>query len=391
MTADENFGTGAVLAAARNHDREQVIITRPRRGLWRDGWAAERILSTGLLAGACVLLAGLAVTMGVVSWHAQYVFVLAAKHQRLAAALEALGLDTGAVIFAVLGIALARLGRRAVIERALVCACAAGSGGMNLLGADLGSPRSVAVFVMPPLLFAAGSDRLIAVIRRAALGPAEDGQAQRSAWRLAGLALLYVLRLAAAPPSTMAGARRALLNATPLPALAPSDQQEAVPASATAAARQGSTAGGAQNASEADRRRGHDRSARRAAPGDAGRRKPLRERGEDTKTARFLRLVEQQYGPLADFDLAKVSRIAAELAPQVGLHPGSARSALRTAVLNAQAEAGPDIDDSSSPPSETATAVPDGPADPPASSGQPVVPPSERAAGASSDDTGAQP
>ena len=178
------------------------------------------MLSTGLLAGACVLLAGLAVTMGVVSWHAQYVFVLAAKHQRLAAALEALGLDTGAVIFAVLGIALARLGRRAVIERALVCACAAGSGGMNLLGADLGSPRSVAVFVMPPLLFAAGSDRLIAVIRRAALGPAEDGQAQRSAWRLAALALLYLLRLAAAPPSTMVGVRRALLNATPLPPLA---------------------------------------------------------------------------------------------------------------------------------------------------------------------------
>jgi len=387
MTADEIFGTGAVLAAARNRDREQVIITRPRRGSWRDSRAGEWMLSTGLLAGACVLLVGLAVTMGVVSWHAQYVFVLAAKHQRLAAALE--GLDTGAVIFAVLGIALARLGRRAVIERALVCACAAGSGGMNLLGADLGSPRSVAVFVMPPLLFAAGSDRLIAVIRRAALGPAEDGQAQRSAWRLAGLALLYLLRLAAAPPSTMTGARRALLNATPLPALAPSDQQEAVTASATPAARHESTARGAQNTNEADRRRGHDRSARQPAPRDAGRHKPPRERGDDTKTARFIRLVEQQYGPLADLDLAKVSRIAAEIAPQIGLHPGSARSALRTTVLTAQAGTEPDTDDPTSPPSEIA--VSGGPADSPASPGQPAVPPSGRAAGAASDDLGARP
>jgi len=74
------------------------------------------------------------------------------------------------VIFALLGIALARLESRAVVERMLVVACAAGSCVMNLLGADLGSPRSVAVYVMPPVLFAAMSDRLISVIRRAAIG-----------------------------------------------------------------------------------------------------------------------------------------------------------------------------------------------------------------------------
>ncbi|MGO9500150.1 MAG: hypothetical protein ACLPUO_00865 [Streptosporangiaceae bacterium] len=68
---------------------------RPRAAS-RDG---ALTLSTRLLAGACVLLAGLAVTMGVVSWHAQYAFVLAAKHERAASALEALGVDAGAVIF----------------------------------------------------------------------------------------------------------------------------------------------------------------------------------------------------------------------------------------------------------------------------------------------------
>jgi hypothetical protein len=167
MTGADLLGAGAVLGASRNSVREQVIVTRPRRlpRPWSRAGSREGTLAPGggLLAGACVLLAGLAVTMGVVSWHAQYAFVLAAKHQRAASALEALGLDAGAVIFAVLGIALARLGRRAVIERALVCLCAAGSCAMNLAGADLGSPRSVAAFAMPPLLFAAGSDRRPAV------------------------------------------------------------------------------------------------------------------------------------------------------------------------------------------------------------------------------------
>ena len=209
MASADPFGSGHVLGATRNRDRERVIVTRPR-GLpwpWRGrpaGRDRSLTLSTALMAGACILLAALAGMMGVVSWHAQYAFVLAAKHQHLASALEALGLDTGAVIFAVLGIALARLGRRAVIERMLVCLCALGSCAMNLLGADLGSPRSVAVFAMPPLLFAAGSDRLVAVIRRAALGPRDDAEAQHSAWRLAGTAALYLLRLAFAPPSTLA-------------------------------------------------------------------------------------------------------------------------------------------------------------------------------------------
>ncbi len=41
-------------------------------------------------------------------------------------------LDCGAVIFSLLGIGLARLGRRASLERVLVIACALGSGGMNV-------------------------------------------------------------------------------------------------------------------------------------------------------------------------------------------------------------------------------------------------------------------
>src|SRR5262245_18767221 len=82
-----------------------------------------------LIAGACVLLAGLAVAMGITSFHAQFAYIFATKRQRAPALLEALGLDAGAVIFSLLGIALARLGRRAAVDRVLVVICALGSCG----------------------------------------------------------------------------------------------------------------------------------------------------------------------------------------------------------------------------------------------------------------------
>jgi hypothetical protein len=57
---------------------------------------------------------------------------------------------------------------------------------------------------------------------------------------------------------------------------------------------------------------------------------------EGTKTARFLALVEKQLGPLSALSLSDTARIAGELAPQVDLHPGSARTALANAVRTAQ-------------------------------------------------------
>ena len=241
-----------------------------------------------LLVGiAAVLLAALAAAMGLVSWHAQFAFVYAIKHERAAAALEALGLDCGAVTFSVLGIALARLGRRALIERALVCVCAAGSCAMNAAGADLGSPRSITAFVMPPVLFAITSDRLVSVIRRSTLGPKSDSDAQRSAWRVAGLAALYALRLAAAPPSTLRGARQALLNATPLPASQPDTEK---PMSLV------------------------------RAPGD-------RSTVGSSKSAELLRIAAARHD-LTTIALDKVSRLATDLADEVGLHPATARRTL---------------------------------------------------------------
>ena len=59
-------------------------------------------------------------------------------------------------------------------------------------------------------------------------------------------------------------------------------------------------------------------------------------RGGETKTARFLALVAEEHGPLAAIPLGSVARISAASAPQVGLNAGSARAALRRAVLAAQ-------------------------------------------------------
>jgi hypothetical protein len=58
-----------------------------------------------------------------------------------------------------------------------------------------------------------------------------------------------------------------------------------------------------------------------------------RQRGE-TKTARFLALAADRYGPLGTFPLAEVSRVSSELAPEVGLDRGAARAALRRHVLS---------------------------------------------------------
>lgn len=295
---------GHTAASARANASGKFVVTRAS-DMPRLGWLA-RITGGGiLLTLAGLLLLALAVAMGVTSFHAQFAYILATKHQRVPSMLEALGLDCGAVIFSLLGIALGMLGRRAVVERVLVIACALGSCGMNALNANLGSPRSVAVWALPPVLFALSSDRLVAVVRRTALGPKADADSQRSAWAMAGRAVLYLMRFAIAPLSTATGARQALLAATPLPGAAP----QTPPADPV---------GAETRAIIAPKRK-------RAAD--------MRQTG---KTARFLARVAEVYGDLAHFPLEKVSPVAKELAPEVGLDWGAARTALRKAVLAAQ-------------------------------------------------------
>ena len=187
---------------------------------------ADRAPGSALVTTAAVLLALLAAGLFVVTLNAQYKYIFAARQQTIPSVIEAASLDLGMAIFALLALGLAMAGQAARIERALIVACAFGSAAQNYAAADVTSPRSVAAYVAPSLFLALVVDRVVAVVRRHVLGDAE-----RSVWVSAsrgaavtckglGLVLLYLLRLVLAPPSTSAGLRRIVLNATPLPGAA---------------------------------------------------------------------------------------------------------------------------------------------------------------------------
>jgi hypothetical protein len=245
-----------------------------------------------MVAVATGLLFLLGVGLFAVSLDAQYRYVFHAKHQSAASWVEALALDVGMAIFSLLALGLARAGKPARTERVLIMTCAGASGVMNFAAANDASPKSVLAYVMPPVFLAVVADRVVSVARRHVLG--ED---ERSPWLAAAPVLLYALRLALAPPSTTAGLRRWLLLKTPLPAAR---------ASAVTPAPQPKAIGN--------------------RPGPASPR-------AGSKTARFLALVAERHGPLADLPPERVSPTCTELAPEVGLDAGAARTALRRAVL----------------------------------------------------------
>lgn len=274
------------------------------------------------LAAAMAALAALATAAAVVSYSAQYRLVLTAKSAVLVAALEAAIPDVSALIFATLGIALALHGRRAVRARVLNLGAVATSIAMNVLAAGHGW-RDLAVWVMPPVAYALASDTAIGVVRSWTLARqrelrdalADDAGATPLA-ALGGLAL-WLLRLALAPASTLAGFRRWVLDEGPVAPGRKAVDHPSVLLSLPAPAEPSRTA-----VSSAPLQRPANDQAPGTKPG--------------TKTARFLALVVRRYGPLAALAPADVSRVCAELAPQVGLNTGAARTALRREVLAAR-------------------------------------------------------
>ena len=269
-------GTGKVSGAGWNDPGQD------RSGLWLRNAAA----------GLCVLAAAAAA----VSFTAQYRMVddrpatspwSPPSRPRIP--------DAAALVFACLGIALALHGRRALRARALNLASVGASVFMNAIAAAPGW-RNLAIWAMPPVAYALASDTLIGVVRARALarhlqlGTALAADAATPLAVLGGLAL-WLLRLALAPASTLAGFRAWVLAECPV---APG----------------------------------------RRAP--APRPAPAPDPRKATKTARFLDLVTERHGSLASIPLDAVAGISADLAPLVGLHPGTARAALRKAVLAAK-------------------------------------------------------
>jgi hypothetical protein len=239
------------------------------------------------LRTAATGLGVLAAAAAAVSFTAQYRMVNATRHLPAIAALEAAIPDAAALVFASLGIALALHGRRALRARTLNLAAVAASVAMNTLAAEPGW-RNLAIWALPPVAYALASDTLITVIRTRTLTRrhlAPDATPLAALGRLA----LWLLRLALAPASTLAGFRAWVLAQCPL----------------TPAPRPG------------------------PSPYPAEDPRP-------TKTARFLDLVTERHGPLASIPLPATARIAATLAPLADLHPGAARTALRKAVQAAR-------------------------------------------------------
>ena len=188
-------------------------------------WLAEAVRRPGarLIWASTGGLAVLAGATFYVSFRAQFTFMYAVKHQDLPALIEALIADVAMVTCSLLALGMACAGQPAKVARLLVVLFAGLSAGMNYLAADVSWFRSVAVYVMPPVVFAVCTDQTVAVIRRHGLGIAED-----SAWtvlgrlviavvRLAGIIVLYGLRFLLAPAETATGLRRMVLNAAPLP------------------------------------------------------------------------------------------------------------------------------------------------------------------------------
>ena len=243
------------------------------------------------------------------SFTAQYRLVYAARRLALIAGLEAAIPDAAALVFACLGVALALHGRHAIRARVLNVASAGASVFMNVIAAAPGW-RDLAVWTMPPAAYALASDTLIGVVRAWVIARHQELDPRLAAEEatllaVAGGLLLWLLRLSIAPASTLQGFRTWVLEECPVApgrrAARPAPAVEAVAAPEAPVA---------------------------LPPGSGPR--------GTTKTARFLDLVIERHGPLAAVPLGSVAKISAVLAPQVELNGGSARAALRRAVLAAQ-------------------------------------------------------
>ena len=264
----------------------------------RRRWNASGRDHSGIwLRNAAVGLCLLAAAAAVVSFTAQYRMVDAVRRLGVVAGLEAAIPDAAALVFACLGIALALQGRRAIRARVLNIASIGTSVFMNAIAAAPGW-RNLAIWAMPPVAYALASDTLIGVVRAWALARHQHLDAALAAETATPLAILgglilWLLRLAMAPTSTLTGFRAWVLAECPV---APG---------------------------------------RRAPAPDAPSPRPAKVPRE-TKTARFLSLVTERHRPLAAIPLDRVASISAALAPQADLNTGAARTALRKAVLAAR-------------------------------------------------------
>jgi hypothetical protein len=333
---------GKVTGASVHVDRDDGLVRHnvevsPRKGWFRrraprqrrPRWQRQPGDGARLVSTAMTLLFVLAAGLLTVSFAAQYRYVLAERHQRIASVIEALSADLGLMILSLLALGLARKGKSAIPERWGIIAVAGLSAAMNYAAASDGDWRSVLAYCAPSVFLAYVVDRTVSVIRRHVLGMEDErspfvllGRALARVGKFLAVVTLYTLRVFLAPVETPRGLRRVVLNATPLPA-----EPAAVVADVTVIAPRaisqvhGALAGGPD--------------AKTTGRGRTGPRGPR----SDSKATRLVAAADDRYGPLATFPLDRVSPVCKELAPEVGMDPGWARTVLRKAVISAYAQA----------------------------------------------------
>lgn len=342
---------GDAYAGHANKYRTVLLARRGRRRERKHGQRRERQSRPGmrLIGTGAVLLVLLGAGLLAVSYAAQYRYVLGERGQVTASLIEAGALDVGMIIFSLIALGLALAGLASKTERAAIIACAVASAVMNFASADSASWRSVLAWTMPPVFLAFVVDRVVSATRRHVLGmrggvspwmAAASGAGR--ALRFAAMAVLYGVRFVLAPPSTAAGVRRAVLAATPLPR---APERPAIEASGDRGADRGPGAGRTYCLGPAGGTLcGNALPCADHAGGSAPwpdlsdtQRKIVRRQSRPrvTKTALLIERVTERYGALALIPVDEVSQIANTLAPEVDLHPASARTALLKAVRSA--------------------------------------------------------
>lgn len=280
---------------------------------------------SALINIATALLMALAAALYVVSINSQFSTVMAAKDNDIVSWVEAVSLDAGMAVFTLLALGLSRAGQSARIERLAIVACSGASAAMNLASANSADVRSILVFVCPPLFLAGVVDRTVSVVRRHYMG---DDDA--SAWSNLGKVALYSLRFVLAPVTSARGGRRWVLNATPVPEstkeVPTAGPVQAITAPVAPFAWPLQAAGPSEPVSSKPRsqvRAGHTAPAARAPR-------------TGTKTADLIRIAQERHGALASIPLESCSKIATVISAEIGMHGGSARSALLKAARAAQ-------------------------------------------------------
>ena len=329
-TRTQHVNGASVHVDRANGTVEHTVDIRPHRGWFQHRDRARRPRrgpgdGSRLVSTAMSLLFVLAAGLLAVSFAAQYRYVLAERHQHIASVIEALSADLGLMILSLLALGLARKGKSAIPERWGVIAVAGLSAAMNYAAASDGDWRSVLAYCAPSIFLAYVVDRTVSVIRRHVLGMEDErspfvllGRALKRVGKFLAVVTLYSLRLLLAPVETPKGLRRIVLNATPLPAPEPVVLHDITYSAPKAISQMHVALTAGANTNTTGR----------------GRTGPRGPRGT-SKSAALIKAVTGKYGPLAEFPLGRVSPVCSELAPEVGMDPGWARTVLRKAVLAA--------------------------------------------------------